>query len=87
VVEDGDLFGGHINYAARIAGQADGGEIIVSELLRQLVEPSGEFQFEVREPVTLRGIEGEHLLSNVEWTLPRGLPDSSSSASDQSAPK
>lgn len=71
VVEDGDLYGGHINLAARVAGQAASREIIVSELLRQLIEPSGEFQFKSRELVTLKGIEGEHQLHNVDWTSPR----------------
>lgn len=80
VVEDGDLFGTHINYAARIAGQAGSREVIVSELLRQLIEPSGEFQFENREPVTLKGIEGEHRLFNVEWASPREPPESDPSA-------
>ena len=67
VVEDGDLFGGHINFAARIAGQAEGGEIVISELLRQLIEPSGAFRLSAREPVSLKGLEGTHRLHDVEW--------------------
>ncbi|MEE8336991.1 MAG: adenylate/guanylate cyclase domain-containing protein [Dehalococcoidia bacterium] len=67
VVEDGDLFGGHINFAARIAGQAEGGEIVISELLRQLIEPSGAFRLSAREPVALKGLEGTHRLHDVEW--------------------
>lgn len=67
VVEDGDLFGGHINFAARIAGQAEGGEIVISELLRQLIEPSRAFRLSAREPVALKGLEGTHNLHNVEW--------------------
>lgn len=67
VVEDGDLYGSHINFAARIAGEADGGEIIVSELLRQLIEPSGEFRISAREPVPLKGLEGTYRLHNIEW--------------------
>lgn len=31
---------------------AAGGEVLVSSLLRELVESSGDFQFEVRRPVT-----------------------------------
>ena len=67
VVEDGDLYGGHINFAARIAGQADGGEIVISELLRQLIEPSGAFIISEREAVTLKGLDGSFVLHNVQW--------------------
>ena len=37
---------------------AAGGEVLVSSLLRELVESSGDFQFEVRRPVTLKSLSG-----------------------------
>ncbi len=33
----------------------------------QLVEPSGEFAFESREPVTPKGLDREHVLPAVAW--------------------
>jgi class 3 adenylate cyclase len=46
-VRDGDdFYGATVNMAARVAGAADGGEILVSSLVRALVESSGEFSFE-----------------------------------------
>ena len=53
--------------ASRVASQASGDEVLVSDLLHELVEPSGEFAFESREPVALRGLDGEHVLHQVGW--------------------
>ena len=41
VAEDGDLFGTAVNLAARIAAQAAGGDILVSDVVRQLVAGKG----------------------------------------------
>jgi class 3 adenylate cyclase len=65
--ESADFFGGHVNYAAHVAEQAAGGEIVVSSLLRQLVEPSGEFRFSAREPIALKGLDGNQTLHTVAW--------------------
>ena len=51
--------------AARVASQASGGEVLVSDLLRQLVERRATFTFESREPVALKGLDGEHVLHAV----------------------
>ncbi len=68
VVKEGeDFYGQHVAMASRVASQASGGEVLVSSLLRELVEPSGEFAFESREPVALKGLDGEHVLHAVEW--------------------
>jgi class 3 adenylate cyclase len=38
MVREGDgFFGRHVNLAARVAGQASGGEILVSDVVRELV--------------------------------------------------
>lgn len=42
-------------------------EVLVSSLLRQLVEPSAELAFESREPVAHRGHDGERTLHAVGW--------------------
>ncbi len=58
-VQEGDDFFGHaVNYAARIASAAEGGEIVVSELVHALVAQTGEFTFEEARHVELKGIDG-----------------------------
>jgi class 3 adenylate cyclase len=67
VKEEEDFFGANVTFAARIAGAASGGEILVSGLLKELVESSGEFSFgQVRE-VELKGISGSRRLHQVLW--------------------
>jgi class 3 adenylate cyclase len=60
VREDDDFFGQHVNYAARVASKAGAGEILVSSLLREVVEPSGEFSFVPQRPQALKGFRGKH---------------------------
>jgi class 3 adenylate cyclase len=61
-IKDGDdFYGKNVILASRVAGQAKGGEILVSSLVRQLVESSvdpGTFG-EPRE-VELKGLTGTH---------------------------
>jgi hypothetical protein len=52
---------------ARIAGEAGGSEILVSSLVRDLVESSGEFAFEDPTDAELKGLTGMHRLSAVRW--------------------
>ena len=40
---------------------------MISELLRQLIEPSGVFIISEREAVTLKGLAGTFVLHNVKW--------------------
>jgi class 3 adenylate cyclase len=58
VQEADDFFGHAVNYAARIASAAEGGEIVVSELVHALVAQTGEFNFEEARHVELKGIDG-----------------------------
>ncbi len=67
VRDHGDFFGKHVNLAARIGASATGGEIVVSSLLAQLVEPSGEFALAAREARAFKGLEGEHVTYGVSW--------------------
>ena len=67
VREQGDFFGKHVNFAARIGGRATGAEILVSSLLAELVKPSGEFSLAERPATMLKGLEGEHVTHSVEW--------------------
>ncbi|MDO8613089.1 MAG: adenylate/guanylate cyclase domain-containing protein [Dehalococcoidia bacterium] len=62
----GDLFGTAVNLAARIAGQAQGGEVLASDVVRQLVAGKG-FLFADRGDVALRGFEDPVRLYEVRW--------------------
>lgn len=68
--EDEDLFGRTVIIAARIAAAASGGEILVSSLLRQLSDGSGEFSFGPPRAEPLKGLPGVHDLHPVAWRQP-----------------
>jgi len=65
--EADDFFGKNVILAARIAGQAQGGEILVSSLLKELTESAGEFAFGERRAVSLKGLKGKHSVFQVAW--------------------
>jgi class 3 adenylate cyclase/pimeloyl-ACP methyl ester carboxylesterase len=66
IAEDEDLFGTAVNMAARIAAKAEGGEILASDVVRQLVAGKG-FLFSDRGDVVLRGFEDPVRLYEVRW--------------------
>jgi len=66
IAEDEDLFGTAVILAARIAAKADGGEILASDVVRQLVAGKG-FLFSDRGDVALRGFEDPVRLYEVRW--------------------
>jgi class 3 adenylate cyclase len=66
IAEAEDLFGTAVNLAARIAAQAEGGEIMASDVVRQLVAGKG-FLFSDRGDVALRGFEDPVRLYEVRW--------------------
>jgi class 3 adenylate cyclase len=65
--EDDDLFGRSVIMAARIASEAEGGVVLVSSLLKELAESSGEFRFGEPRTAVLKGLNGEHVLYPVAW--------------------
>ena len=65
VEEAGDIFGAAVNVAARVAGKARGGEILVSEVVRSLVGPMAEMQFAVRGRYKLKGFPDRWRLHQV----------------------
>ena len=67
IKEGDDFFGKHVNLAARVAGQAQGGEILVSSLLKELTESAGEFAFGDGRAVSLKGLKGKHSVFQVVW--------------------
>jgi class 3 adenylate cyclase len=62
VREANDFFGHTVNYAARVASSAAGGEILVSSLLHDLLAQTGEFEFAEARSVELKGIEGTQVV-------------------------
>ncbi len=78
VEEAGDIFGAAVNVAARVAGKAKGGEILVSEVVRQLVGPMAEMKFEYRGRYKLKGFPDRWRLHEVTAgevrEAPRVLP-------------
>jgi len=62
----GDLFGTAVNMAARIASKAEGGEIVVADVVRQLVAGK-EFLFNDRGDTELRGFEDPVRVYEVRW--------------------
>jgi len=66
IAEEKDLFGTAVNMAARIAAEAEGGEILASDVVRQLVAGKG-FLFSDRGEVELKGFEEPVRLYEVRW--------------------
>ncbi len=67
IKEGDDFFGKSVILAARIASKAQGEQILVSSLLKALVESSGEFEFGEAEEVKLKGLAGAHHVHQVRW--------------------
>jgi class 3 adenylate cyclase len=65
VEEAGDIFGAAVNVAARVAGKAKGGEILVSEVVRSLVGPMAEMKFMFRGRYKLKGFPDRWRLHQV----------------------
>jgi adenylate cyclase len=68
IKEADDFFGKNVILAARIAAQAAGGEILVSSILKELVESGGDLRFDVGRELALKGFSGTHRVFAVAWT-------------------
>jgi class 3 adenylate cyclase len=66
VAEEHDLFGTAVQLARRICDQAEGGEILAADVVRQLAAGKG-FLFADRGEVALRGFEDPVRLYEVRW--------------------
>lgn len=62
-----DLHGRHVVIAARVAGQATGGEILVSSLVREIVDTRGDLRFGAERDVSLKGLTGSWRVSPLIW--------------------
>ncbi len=66
ISENADLFGTAVNLAARVAGKANGGEILASNVVRELAAGK-DFLFADRGDTALRGFEEAVRLYEVRW--------------------
>jgi class 3 adenylate cyclase/tetratricopeptide (TPR) repeat protein len=73
-VEDGDYFGVPVVEAARLCAKAEGGEILVTDVVRALAGSRGGFEFESVGSLELKGLDAPVGACRVVW-MPRGVGD------------
>ena len=66
IAEEADLYGTAVNLAARICGHAEAGQILASDVVRQLVA-GRDFQFTDRGEASLKGFDERVRLFEVRW--------------------
>lgn len=71
IAESDDLYGTTVNQAARIMSMAQGGEILVSDLVRGLLQ-GRRYQFEDRGSHQLRGFRESVQIFSVDWQSASG---------------
>jgi class 3 adenylate cyclase len=69
ISEEGDYFGKNVILAARIAAQAMGGEILVSDELRQAASSGNGngLRFDDGRELELKGLAGSHRVYRADW--------------------
>lgn len=69
VTTDADVFGQNVAFAARVAGRADAGDVLVSEAVRERVEPHApDVTFSaLLFKRSLSGVPGRHRLSRIGY--------------------
>ena len=67
--EGDDIHGAAVSAAARIMAQARGGQILASDLVRQLAGAAG-IEFKEPKSVRLKGLDGTWMLHEVVWHAP-----------------
>jgi len=65
IERDGDLFGKNVAFAARVAAQANGGEILVSDDIRKALREVEDIVLVEEREAELKGIPGTHRLWEV----------------------
>jgi class 3 adenylate cyclase len=61
-----DLFGRNVAMAARVAAQAGGGEVLVSQTVRDAVQDCDDVSFDDGREVELKGFSGSYRLFAVD---------------------
>ncbi|MEM9610938.1 MAG: adenylate/guanylate cyclase domain-containing protein, partial [Actinomycetota bacterium] len=65
--EGGDLFGRHVILAARIGNEAEGGQILVSSMVHDLIASRRDIALGPGVAVELKGLDGAHHVHAVAW--------------------
>ncbi len=65
--EADDFYGKHVILAARVAGQAQGGQILVSSLFTALTDSAGDIVFGEEQEVESKELTGLNSVYPVEW--------------------
>ena len=66
--ESDDFYGKHVILASRVAGQAQGGQILVSSLFKALTDSAGDIVFGEEQEVELKELSGLNSVYPVEWS-------------------
>ena len=74
IAEEGDFFGRNVILAARIAAQAAGGEVLVSEALHDHADGEDGMSFDDGRELELKGLAGSHRVYRAEWQAPASAP-------------
>ena len=74
IAEEGDFFGRNVILAARIAAQAAGDEVLVSEALHQHADGEEELVFDEGRELELKGLAGSHRVYRAEWQAQASAP-------------
>jgi serine/threonine protein kinase len=67
IKESEDFFGTAVIMAARVGSQAQGGEILVSSIFKEVVAPAGDVRFDEGREVALKGLSGVHKVYRALW--------------------
>jgi class 3 adenylate cyclase len=76
IAEEGDFFGKNVILAARIAAQAAGGEILVSDEMRAATGDGNGFAFDQGRELELKGLAGRHKVFRADWQEERAAATS-----------
>jgi class 3 adenylate cyclase len=76
VIKEGDdFFGRNVILAARIAAQAQGGQVLVSSLVKGATESAGDFAFAEGRDLELKGLAERQTVFEVEWVPGGAIPE------------
>jgi class 3 adenylate cyclase len=64
---DGDLYGKNVVMAARVADLAEGGQILVSSIVKELTDSAGDLRYDEGREVEVRGLQGPRRVYAVGW--------------------
>jgi adenylate cyclase len=67
---DGDYFGRNVAMAARVAGCAEGGEVLASGAVREALDDDAAVVLHEGDEVELKGLPDRHVLWRVGWRRP-----------------